>query len=212
MQIDLTKLDGCCLPAIHSIGMRGLNMFNVYYVDSYNLRLLVALEYACRVNAELRAKVFEELGSEGGYLEIDARALLDVEERLHEDVEKVLDEYMDDVCVGDLDGGPVRDDILTAIDRRTLILLGALAGGIRYALAGAYTVTLCKVNSSESYVIKLGELGETYDKSNPRKIAQRNSWRKDFTDIVNCNFLWLGKCVKFSNIVYIEMCREGDNW
>lgn len=205
MLVDLTKLENCCFPATHSIGSRGLEMFNVYYVNVPDIRAIVSLEFACRVNDDLRRLALTMLGDYAHRVEIDAKMLRYVERMLHDKVEEVLDDYCDGVYVGTLDGGDEVDDIINAIDRYTMLLLGGFCAGIRYDLAGAYAVTLCKVNNDESYVIRLDETGEDFDKSNSRKVAQSNSWGRNFKISAGFKFLWLGKTVRFDNVVHIEI-------
>lgn len=208
MLIDLTKLEECCFPAVHSIGSRGLEMFDVYYVNVPDIKLLVSLEFACRVDEHLRKLVFTMLGESAHKVEIDAKTLLTVARMLYKQVNDILEDYCDGVYVGTLDGGDEVDDILNAIDRYTQLLLGGFCAGIRYNLAGAYAVSLCKVNNEESYVIRLDRTGEDFDKANARKVAQNNSWENDFNISVGFIFLWLGKCVRFNNAVHIEMRKD----
>ena len=205
MLVDLTKLNECCFPAIHSIGSRGLKMFKTYYIDSYSIRRIVSLEFACRVNTDLRSLVFSMLGDSLNRVEIDAQELLYIERILRERIDGVLDDYLDAVYIGNLDRNEEWDDILTAVDRYTLMLLSGFSAGIRYRLAGAYGVSLCKVNNEESYVIRLDETGEGFDKGNPRKIAQSNSWQGSFRIDAGFAFLWLGRRVRLNNVVHIEV-------
>ncbi len=208
MQIDLTKLDTCCFPAVHSIGCRGLDMFNVFYVNVPDIRRLVSLEFACRVDEDLKKSVYSILGVHTKRMEIDARMLLYAERQVHKQVETIMEDYCDGVYVGSLDDGDEVDDIVNAVDRYTMMLLGGFCAGLRYDLAGAYAVSLCKVNNAESYVIRLDETGEEFDRSNSRKMAQSNSWDDSFVIDAGFTFLWLGKSVRFDNVVHIEIRKE----
>lgn len=208
MQVDITKLDSCCFPAVHSIGSRGLEMFDVFYINVPDIRRLVALEFACRVDEGLRKSVYSLLGDHMRRIEIDSDILLFVERKSRKRVEEIMDEYCDGVYVGSLDGGDAVDDIINAVDRYTMLLLGAFCAEIRYAFAGAYAVSLCKVNNSESYVIRLDETGEEFDKTNPRKMAQSNTWQGDLKVPVSFTFMWLGKRVRFGNAAHLEI-RKG---
>ena len=210
MNLDLTNLETAHFPSVHAIGCRALKMFHVYYLNVYDIQRLVTLEFACRVDEDIRNAVFDAL-TPSGYrsLEINADDLLFIEAKLHDKIEELLDDYCDGVQVGTRDGGEDEDDIINAIERKTMLLTKAFASALRYEFAGAYAVTLCKVNTADTYVIKLSEVKDEYDKNNPRKEAQKNVWLKDFKVSAGFTFLWLGKQVRFDKVVFIEIKKEG---
>ena len=206
MLLDITNLGDCRLPSVHPIGCKILESGKACYIDAYDLWRVVAMEYACQLDANIRDTVYKWLaGNLKNRLSLTMSDLLMAEKEVHAELAEFLDDYADAVVVGTLDNGDEKDDILAAVDRKIEIMLRALSGKLRYELAGAYAVSLCKVNNSEMYVIKLDFVGNGFDETNGRKSAQRDMLAGNCNIDVGIDFVWMGKRVRFEKVVHVEV-------